>query len=646
MGRAKKTWAITAVSVLGLLVLLLLLASSINWNFARPWLAGRIADATGRTATIDGDLEIHWRPPRHLYLDWRRHIPWPHFRAHRLSLGNPEWAQTGPTMLTVPQLDFTLNPLGLLRRSVIIPSLLLTEPNLMLEINEAGDNNWTFKQENSQSEWKIDLRKLFLDGATVRLLNRARPADVTARMQTRDDASVSFIVSGKVGGSRVRGGGETGPLLTLQEDEPFPVKVRVSIGESDIAIDGTATNPRAPTALDMKLLIQGASMADLFPFTGIALPHTPRFSTQGRLVGSLRPSDFLLRYEDFSGRVGASDLAGTLEYLRREPRPLLRGEMVSRRLDLGDLGTVFGAGEAKSDEEVLPERDFATDRWNAVDLKLRFSGKQIVRKGQLPLENVFADAELQDGVLHLKPLRFGFAGGSFTSDLTVTAADSLPQAKLQLTGRGIRLSELFPAIEGAPATVGEAQVNAQLSAAGTSIAELAASANGEVRAFVREGTISKLALEAVGLNLGSVIVTRLFGDRPVQVNCLASDFKVADGVMHARTFVVDTEDALVDIKGDINLGTESLALVIRPESKGPRVLALRSPLYIGGTFSTPEIGIDAGAVGVQAGVAAALGTLAAPLAALAALIDPGQGEESPCPKLLSRVQQAPEAAEK
>ena len=165
-----------------------------------------------------------------------------------------------------------------------------------------------------------------------------------------------------------------------------------------------------------------------------------------------------------------------------------------------------------------------------------------------------------------------------------------------------------------------------------------------MRAFVSEGTVSKLALEAIGLNIGSVIAAKLFGDREVALHCLASDFEVGDGVMRARTFIIDTDDAVIDVSGYVSLEKETLALAVRPQSKGPRVLALQTPLYIGGSFKDPSFGVDARSIGLQAGAAAALGVLAAPLAALSALIDPGGGkEESPCPALLARAKQAPSA---
>ncbi|WP_338016810.1 hypothetical protein [Noviherbaspirillum sedimenti] len=113
--------------------------------------------------------------------------------------------------------------------------------------------------------------------------------------------------------------------------------------------------------------------------------------------------------------------------------------------------------------------------------------------------------------------------------------------------------------------------------------------------------------------------------------------------MQTRTFIVDTSDATIGVAGRINLASEELALTIRPESKGVRLISLRSPLYVRGTFRKPEVGVDKGVVALKAGAAAVLGTVAMPLAALLALINPGPGQDSPCPSLLAQAQKKPVA---
>jgi hypothetical protein len=207
----------------------------------------------------------------------------------------------------------------------------------------------------------------------------------------------------------------------------------------------------------------------------------------------------------------------------------------------------------------------------------------------------------------------------------------------------LKLKELFPAVQEMRASIGELHGNAELTAIGNSPAALLGSSNGEVKALVSQGSVSKFILEAMGLNLGSVVISKLFGDRQVKLNCMASDFGVTNGVMQTRVFVVDTEDATIFVDGSINLAKEELNLRILPQSKGIRIISLRAPLYVRGTFKKPDVGVDKGVVAMKAGAAVALGTVAAPLAALLALINPGPVEDSPCGPLLAQAQKKPVA---
>lgn len=658
MRPGKKILARTAIGVSALLLAMPLLLTFINWNFAKPWISERVSLATGRSFAINGDLSFSWQQPGQTRAGKRRWLPWPHLRATNLVLGNPSWATTGPTMVTVPQVDFNLNPLMLFRKTITVASLVLTEPDLILEIGKDGQNNWTFRQPDAAqppSAWKLDLQRLSLNRGTIRLVDPVKKADVTTRIDTLDDGSLTWHIRGKLDQDLVSGQGKAGELLSLQDsDHQYPVEAQLKIGKTDITASGTLTNPRSISALDIKLKIQGASMAQLFPFSGIVLPETPRFSTEGRVVGSLAKENFHLRYEKFSGKVGASDIGGTLEYLRKGKRPLLRGEVVSQQLQLKDLGALFGSDSAESKKtrgdksrqpanKVLPVAPFRTERWDKIDAQVTFTGKKIIRREELPIEDVHTRIALNNGVLALAPLNFGVAGGKFATELTIEGNSKPAKARMKVTARGLKLNRLFPKAESMRASLGVVHLNAQLSAAGNSFAALAASANGEVKGFISEGTISKFILEAMGLNIGSVIVTQLFGDRQVQLNCLASDFQVTNGLMQTRVFVVDTQDALIGISGQINLATEQMALSIRPESKGIRVLSLRSPLHVQGTFKQPDVGVDKGAIALKAGAAAVLGTIASPLAALLALVNPGPEQESPCASLLAQAQKKPVA---
>jgi uncharacterized protein involved in outer membrane biogenesis len=646
-----KIAAVVLAGIATLLALALLLLANLDWNRAKPWLSEKVSAATERSFSIDGDLSLRWQRPAQEH-GWRRWVPWPHLRARDVMLGNPAWATSGPVMARVQQIDFTLNPLALLRKTIRVESLILTEPRLTLEQDSKGRNNWTFPAKESKSAWRFVLQDLAMTQGTIRYIDPAKRADIVARVDTLDDGGVGWKLNGIFNDEKLSGGGRSGTLLSLQaKGVRYPVEAMLKVGETTIAAKGTLTDPAHPSAVDVQLDILGASMADLFPLSGVLLPETPKFSTGGRLVGTLGRGKLRLRYEKFKGRVGSSDIGGTLEYIQQNPRPLLRGEVVSNRLRINDLGPLVGVGGGKRKQKsgtprqppgkVLPVAPFRTERWGRMDVDVQFTGREIIHGDTLPLDNMHASVRMNNGVLSLAPLDFGIAGGKLATELSIDGRSNPGKATMKIAARELKLRQLFPAVEAMRASLGEMHGDAQLSATGNSIAALLASSNGEVKALISEGTVSKFILEAIGLNLGSVVVSKLFGDRQVQLNCMAADFGVTNGLMQARTFVFDTSDATIRVDGSIDLGREVLDLRIHPQSKGIRIISLRSPLYIRGTFKNPDVGVDKGIVALKAGAAVALGTVASPFAGLLALINPGAGEDSPCAVLLAQAQQKP-----
>jgi uncharacterized protein involved in outer membrane biogenesis len=385
----------------------------------------------------------------------------------------------------------------------------------------------------------------------------------------------------------------------------------------------------------------------------VLLPKTPKFSTEGRVVGTLGRDNLRLRYENFKGRVGDSDIGGTLEYVQQAPRPILRGEVVSQKLVWKDLGAVVGAGDEPKKQKsgdvkqppgkVLPVSPFNTDRWGKMDADVKFSGKQIIHSDRLPLDNLDTHITMSNGVLSLMPLNFGVAGGRLATELKIDGSGNPAKASMKVSARGLRLKELFPKVESMRASLGQLNGDAKASATGNSFAALAAGANGELKALIKQGTVSEFIMEAIGLNAGRVVVNKLFGDKQVKLNCLAADIDIKQGLMQPEIFVLDTEDAIVKVDGNINLAKETLDLDIHPESKGLRLFSLRSPLYVRGTFKDPDVGVNKSVIALRAGAAVALGVIAAPLAGLAALIQADPDQDSPCAGLLAEARKAPVA---
>lgn len=664
-GRKKKI----LLSILGIAIALPVLAVAFiltfDWNRARPWINAKVTEAIHRPFAIRGDLKVQWERPAETMAPaertWRDQIPWPHLIANDAYMGNPAGMPVRD-MATVRQFSFSLNPFALLHRTIAIPLLRVDSPRVDLLRLDASRNNWTFQRNQEPARWKLDLERVMLTDGVVHIKDALTRADVTARVRTLDKDpkyGVGFSLDGSYNGARVGGSGKAGAVLSLkQQGTPYPVQADLRSGKTRIAVEGTVTRPSKLAALDLKLELAGASMDNLYNFTRILLPTTGPFSTSGRLIGTLGEDGSRWVYDGFKGKVGASDIAGRLEYARGGKRPKLSGDVRSRQLVFSDLAPLIGADSNAAKRErgaetlqpeskVLPVEEFKTERWTVLDADVRYAAERIIRDKTLPISKLSTHLTMQDAVLGLQPLEFDMAGGTVRSNIRLDGSGregkNAIKAKAQVSARKIQIKQLFPQIEQLKASVGTINGDAQLSAVGNSVASLLAASNGELKTLVDQGTVSKMLLEMMGLNVGNIVLTKLFGDKQVQLNCMATDFAVTNGIARTRSFVIDTEEAIITVDGAINLAGEQLDLRINPQTKQLRLLSLRAPLYVRGPFKKPDVSVDKGVLALKAGGAAVLAAAAAPLAALLPLINAGPGEDSDCARLAALAREKPTA---
>ncbi|PLC50514.1 AsmA family protein [Pollutimonas subterranea] len=638
----------------GLLVIValaVLIAATFNWNHAKPWINKQASQLANRPVAIEGDLSVNWLRPKE-QTGWRGWVPWPEITAQQLTVGNPEGSTLEGNMAEVKNLTVVINPLALLDHTIELPRLKVDEANVVLNRDAEGANNWTFTKEDAKdqppSKWQFDLQQVQLSRARVHVIDVASKLDMNAELDTLQEASkegygIGFKASGTYNDADIKGEGQAGDILSLRAGgNPFPLQGKVSVGETTIGIEGSVTKPQQLAALDVRLSLAGNSMADLYPLIGVTLPNTPPYSTEGRLIGMLEGDDDKWRYENFKGVVGESDLNGTLEYQIRKPRSLLTGQVESQQLRLQDLGPLIGADtsdvkdKGKKDVvkpppgQVLPVDPISTKAWGTMDADVKFKGRKILRDKDLPLDNIEAHVKLQDRVLSLTSLNFGFAGGTLSNTITLDGRGEKLQADMDTAARHLKLKELFPGAESMDASFGELHGDATLKGQGNSIAELLGHADGEIKALVSRGTISRFLLEAAGLNVANMVIAKLFGDEQVVLNCVAANFGVRNGQMQIRVFKLETEDTTVDVTGGINLRSEVIDLDVRPENKSLRIFTLRSPLYAKGTLKDPDVGVQVGPLAARAGAAIALGVVATPFAALLPLLNTGTNESNDC----------------
>lgn len=674
------TW--TLATLITLLAILVVVIATFDWNRAKPLLNEKVSAALQRPFAINGNLAVKWRTEPEEG-GWRAWVPWPHFIAEDLTLGNPEWLKQ-PQMVGLEKVEFRLSPLPLIFQHIVIPRINLTKPNASLTRLADGRTNWTFdfgpKDENAEpSKWVLDIGAIGFDQGNVSYNDQILKADMKVQIDPlgkpipfseivgkaraeksagAQDYAFGLKASGRYKDQPVSGTGKIGGLLALQDaSQPFPLQADVRIADTHVVVAGTLTDPRNLGALDLRLKLSGASLGNLFPLTGVTLPDTPAYSTDGHLLANLHAAEGArFSYEGFNGKIGDSDIHGDLAFVASKPRPKLSGKLVSNQLLFKDLAPLIGAdsnaeqkargGASKQPgDKVLPVEEFRTERWRAMDADVSFSGKRIVHSSKLPFNDLAVHLILDDGLLRLQPLRFGVAGGNLAANIRLDGRNVPMQGRARLTARGFKLKELFPGFAPMQTSFGQLNGDADISGRGNSVAALLGTANGDMRMLINDGAISRELMELAGLNVGNYVVGKLFGDKDVQINCAAADVGIKDGLASTRVFVFDTENAIIYVDGTVNFASEQLDLKITPESKGLRLFSLRSPLYVRGKFVKPSAGVQALPLALRGAGMVALGVAIGPAAGLLALIAPGDGEQNQCTPLLEQMKAGKAPAE-
>lgn len=682
MRQVRKRVGALVATVLLLLAAVLLFVQLFDWNRARPLINEQVSAALNRPFAIEGDLRVVWRwqADQQGAGSW---LPWPHISAGQVVLGNPDWAE-GDTFVRLDSLRLRLAPLPLLWKTVSIPAIELGAPVADLQRLADGRANWVFDLDNEQTDeppqpaaWTLDIGTLAFDQGRVKLADQGsdshlqavieplgepiafadivgQPAaeQLAANRGSAQDYAFAWQAQGRFRGQALSGSGKVGGLLALHDaSRPFPLQADVRIGATRIVLAGSLSDPQNLGALDLRLRLSGSSLGHLYPLTGVTLPETPAYSTDGRLQADLRAADgAIFRYLDFNGRIGESDIHGDLTFVAREPRAKLSGRLTSEQLLFADLAPLIGADSGADKRErgepdrqpadrVLPVSAFRTDRWRAMDADVRFVGKRIVHSEQLPITDLDTHVLLNDGVLSLEPLRFGLAGGALESQVRLNGASTPLQGQLHLRARDLKLKQLFPTFAPMQTSLGELNGDARLSGRGNSVAALLGSADGELKMLINDGAVSRGLMEIAGLNVGNYLVGRLFGDEEVQIHCAAADLGIKQGLMSTRLLVIDTDNAVIRVDGSANFASERLDFTITPATKGFRIFSLRSPLYVRGTFKAPAPGVQATPLALRGVGLVALGVAVAPAAGLLALVAPSAGDEpSQCEPLLRQIQ--------
>jgi uncharacterized protein involved in outer membrane biogenesis len=289
---------------------------------------------------------------------------------------------------------------------------------------------------------------------------------------------------------------------------------------------------------------------------------------------------------------------------------------------------------------VLPDTEIDFERLKAMDANVRFRGT-VIESPILPVREVATELTLENGLLRVKPLRFGIGDGKV--DVLVTLDGRRKPAALDMAVNVTRvpLGEALKSLERKLAqnqvSTGTIGGRVEFKGQGNSIKALLASSNGHLGLAMQEGQIGQLLIEMIGLDAAESLGVLATGNKPVPLRCFIADFEFIDGIMGSKTFIIDTKDTNIVGEGAINFKTERIDFRLVPYPKDFSLFSARSPIRIAGPLNKPTIRPESAPLAARLGLAAVLSAVLTPLAAPLAFLDAGLGKDSDCVAFVQEV---------
>jgi len=630
--------------IAGGLALLLIAAIAIflllfDWNMLRGPI-GRWASAKyDREIALRGDLDVK-------LFSWT-----PSVVIRDLKFGGPEWAKDKDTA-DIAQIEASVRLRKLLAGQIEMPLLSLTRPDVTLIATKDGRNSWTLgpaRPDDGQGMKLPVIQQLIITDGHITFDEQKRGLTLDASVNARETANdgAGFVLDGKgsVNRSPLTLRIEGGPFINIRRNRPYHFTANLSGAGSRLVADGSITRPFDLGQFQSTLSLQGQDLNDLYLLTGIALPNTPPY----RLAGSLRRDDSTWTFNDFKGRVGASDLSGDVK-VEAKGRLRVDARLASRNLDINDMTAILGAKtrtnaagtntttvSSGAPGKLLPDATLQVDRLRSMDGTLTYRAAT-VKANDLDIRAVNLGAKLEAGVLDLDPVSFTFNRGELNGTAKINATRDTPYSAVDFRLAGYPLESIISAANGSTPISGRALGRVKLEGSGDSIHRFAAGSKGSMSLIVPHGEMRAAFAELLGINASAGLLKLLRGDQSKSdIRCAVADFDVSGGIARARTFIIDTDVVLAKGSGSIDLGQETLNLKIDGESKKPRLLRLWTPIFVRGPLTAPHIGVDTAQLVGQGGLTAILGAVVAPVAALFAFVDPGLAKDADCGALMQHA---------
>jgi AsmA protein len=453
----------------------------------------------------------------------------------------------------------------------------------------------------------------------------------SARMASLDQP-VTLDGSGQSNGAEFSLHGSIGPLQALlprawlpasmPPQVNYPVALSARIGTATFGLQGAIATPETLAGAALALSASIPNLSELGKAVAIALPDWTHITLKTAIID---PGGLGLRkaigLDDLSVSMDHAAFGGVVD-LYRGANPRLDAALQASRIELDPLLAAWPAAPhtaapaaASPAPNAVPRPATTQVPTQAPPQAPRLSSAIMLQKFPLDLlrratANIEVSADtlvwnhatyaalqghavLANGVLKLAPLHAQLPGGSIDASASLDAGRSPAAGTFNLTAPALALGPLLQALGVTGTAQGTAQLQLHATGKGDDLRDLSAGVSGQLGLALVNGTVDgRVISELFGAILASVGLPA--GDAgaqgPVPVRCLALRIDAAQGIGTVRALTLDSSRLLLQGGGKVDLASDTLALVLRPQMQvaGTEVSV---PVQIKGSFAAPKVAV-------------------------------------------------------
>jgi uncharacterized protein involved in outer membrane biogenesis len=577
------------VPVIGIAVFM----ATFNAETLKKDLMAQLSQKIGRTVAINGDVGFALDDGLTISLN-------------QVQIDNPQGFTT-KEFVSIGNLQAAINWKAIVRREIDVKSVSIADANIQLITNAAGKNNWDMKLATRvpDAEPKLILAKAEISDEEV--VDTARKEFGNLLEGKKPDFTIKRVALNSL---------ELKNTLITQTDARSGKKQTVEFA------DGT-----------FKMPLEGAFNADAkgkYNGATFDVDFSAEKGIQDLIAGKATPIDLKAVYmgepyavkamfarsansmelNNLEARVKEMDWTGVLHIATGGAKPAINGSLATAVLDLTKLAAktalakatlqpaaqIMATPRARLIVAAAPAPDLTVLKMVNAEVKLAIG--QFISSPTLTLDKVVTLAKISSGRLLLEGLTFDFLGTNYKGLIEVDGnSPKAMQTHVVLNGSNVDFAAVAKAFGSDMPLDSKGNVSADLRMSGFTPEAMTRSLGGKLELVLGAGTLDMAGADQTAVSLAKFLFPKgAVQDNP-RVSCAAMRFNAANGVLNTNGMVIDSNMATVGGEGSIDLGMQTVNLVLKPVPKGLQGADLLVvPVRVSGPTAKPSFMPQEGAV--------------------------------------------------